>query len=52
MALHQSANDFFGMLGGPLSEQQLMVILQDECKRRYETLNVSSSPFLICEGFE
>lgn len=44
MALHRFANDFFGMLGGLLSEQQLTVILEDECKRCYETLNEAALP--------
>jgi hypothetical protein len=51
MALHQSANDFFGMLGGSLSEQQLRVTLEDECKRCYETLNVRFKSLPHLSGF-
>jgi hypothetical protein len=35
MALHQFANDFFGMLGGGLSEEELDQLVVDEWKQRW-----------------
>jgi len=35
MALHNFANDFFGLLGGPKSENELEAVLQHEWKRQW-----------------
>jgi len=35
MALHQFANDFFGMLGGGLSQEELDQLVADEWKQRW-----------------
>lgn len=35
MALHQFANDFFGLLGGDLSQEELDQLVADEWKRRW-----------------
>jgi hypothetical protein len=36
MALHQSANDFFGLLGSTKTDSELEALLQDEYKTRWE----------------
>jgi hypothetical protein len=38
MALHQFANDFFGLLGGGSSQEELDQLVVDEWKQRWETL--------------
>jgi hypothetical protein len=35
MALHQFANDFFGMLGGSFSQEELDQLVADEWKQRW-----------------
>jgi hypothetical protein len=35
MALHQFANDFFGMLGGGFSQEELDQLVVDEWKQRW-----------------
>jgi hypothetical protein len=35
MALHQFANDFFGLLGGGLSQEELDQLVVDEWKQRW-----------------
>lgn len=37
MALHQFANDFFGLLGGAQSDEELRDLLQEEWRTRWAT---------------
>jgi hypothetical protein len=47
MALHQFANDFFGLLGGGLSQEGLDQLVADEWKRRWEQ-TPSNVCFQLC----
>lgn len=47
MALHQFANDFFGMLGGSFSQEELDQIVVDEWKRRWGQTLPSDVRFTI-----